>query len=224
MKNLSFKLFASIALLFVLVNHNTSYGQEMWYRDNTTNIIHNAWTNDPVVQIRDNYLNNSEHAARLELVEHNSLKFDLGGYLDYNGHANFFTIGTINYGTDIPAITIHRSSGRVGIGTTNPPSGFALAVNGKIKSKGVLCSVDGWADFVFEKDYTLRPLSEVEAYIADNGHLPEIPSTQEVMKSGIELPVMDAKLLQKVEELTLYLIEQQKEIAELRKELDALKK
>lgn len=80
-----------------------------------------------------------------------------------------------------------------------------------------------WSDFVFENDYDLPTLEEVEEHIAENGHLPEIPSEAEVTENGINLGEMDAKLLQKIEELTLYLIEQNKEIKELKKEISDMK-
>jgi hypothetical protein len=75
------------------------------------------------------------------------------------------------------------------------------------------------ADFVFEKDYALKPLAEVEQYITENKRLPEIASAAEMKKSGLELGEMNIKLLQKIEELTLYLIEQNKRIQELEKQL-----
>jgi hypothetical protein len=76
-----------------------------------------------------------------------------------------------------------------------------------------------WSDFVFADDYQLRSLNEVEDFIKENKHLPEIPSTEEVHKEGLDLAQMDAKLLQKVEELTLYIIQQQKEIDELKSKM-----
>jgi len=199
--------------------------EAQFYKSNSDNsLIYNAWTDDPVVQIRDGYLNNSSGAARLELVEYNGAGYNLGAYLSYDGLKNKFHIGTNNYGTYSSAITVIRSSGRVGIGTENPASGFMLSVNGRIKSKGILCSVDGWADFVFRNDYRLRPLVEVESFITENGHLPEIPSEKEVMENGIDLQVMDQKLLQKVEELTLYIIAQQKKLEALQQQVNSLKK
>lgn len=212
-----------LALMACLAFSNRAKAQ--FYKSNSDySLIYNAWTNDPVVQIRDGYQNNSAEAAKLELVEYNDAKYNLGAYLSYDGLANKFHIGTNNYGTYSSAITVIRSGGRVGIGTENPASGFMLSVNGRIKSKGILCSVDGWADFVFHNDYQLRPLGEVESFIATNGHLPEIPSEKEVMENGIDLQVMDRKLLQKVEELTLYVIEQQKQLETLQQQLESLKK
>ena len=77
--------------------------------------------------------------------------------------------------------------------------------------------MDGWSDFVFGNDYNLLTLSEVEDYIDKNGHLPDIPSEAEVEENGINIGEMQAKLLQKIEELTLYVIQLEKEIDELKK-------
>jgi hypothetical protein len=105
-------------------------------------------------------------------------------------------------------------SGNVGIGTTNPGS-WQLAVNGKIRAKEIKVET-GWSDFVFENDYLLPTLTEVETHIKKKGHLKDIPSAKEVAKNGILLGEMDSKLLQKIEELTLYTIAQQKEIERLK--------
>lgn len=109
-------------------------------------------------------------------------------------------------------------NGRMGIGTTNVDTTLALKVNGTIKAKEVLISLSGFPDYVFSPDYNLRSLGEVETYIKTNSHLPDIPSEAEVIKNGISLGEMDAKLLQKVEELTLYLLEINKEVKELKDE------
>ncbi|AUP79681.1 tail fiber protein [Flavivirga eckloniae] len=103
-------------------------------------------------------------------------------------------------------------SGNVGIGTITPDE--KLAVNGKIHTKEVRVDLSGWSDFVFEEDYNLPSLKEVEQYIKDKGHLQNIPNAEEVKEQGILLGEMNAKLLQKIEELTLYTIKQQKLIEE----------
>ncbi|UII75734.1 hypothetical protein LV716_15950 [Flagellimonas sp. HMM57] len=112
------------------------------------------------------------------------------------------------------------SDGDVGIGTTNP-KGWKLAVNGKIRAKEIKVET-GWSDFVFEKDYYLPTLKEVEEHIKDKGHLKDIPSTKEVKKNGIFLGQMDSKLLLKIEELTLYTIQQEKKIEELERKNEQL--
>ncbi len=76
-----------------------------------------------------------------------------------------------------------------------------------------------WADFVFEKNYALLPLVTLEKYINKHKHLPDIPTTKEVNRQGIDVAEMQARLLQKIEELTLYIIQQQKEIDALKKTL-----
>ncbi len=106
------------------------------------------------------------------------------------------------------------NNGNLGIGTTTPDS--KLTVKGLIHSREVkVTATAGGADFVFENDYNLPTLEEVETYINKNKHLPEIASAKEMEKDGIHLAEMNIKLLQKIEELTLYTIQQQKEIQEL---------
>ncbi len=109
------------------------------------------------------------------------------------------------------------NSGNIGIGTTNPGS-WKLAVNGKIRAKEVKVET-GWSDFVFYEDYQLPTLKEVEQHIKEKGHLKDIPSAAEVEKNGIFLGEMDSKLLQKIEELTLYTIAQDKELKRKEKRL-----
>ena len=111
----------------------------------------------------------------------------------------------------------------VGTGATIPAgSTYKMAIAGGIITEKVRVATNGtafWADFVFDKNYHLRPLSEVESFIKTNKHLPEIPSTSEVAKNGIDLAETQALLLQKVEELTLYVIEQNKKIERLENKL-----
>ena len=101
-------------------------------------------------------------------------------------------------------------------------SSYKMAVAGGIITEKVRIATTGttfWADFVFDKNYKLRTLSEVSAYIKLNKHLPDVPSTSDVNKEGIDLAQTQAILLQKVEELTLYVIEQNKKIERLDKKL-----
>jgi len=119
-----------------------------------------------------------------------------------------------------PAIYVN-TNGQTGIGTTSLGT-HKLAVEGTIGAREIKVEASGWSDFVFENDYELRTLEEVEKHISEKGHLPEIPSEAEVTKNGINLGEMDAKLLQKIEELTLYLIEQNKKIEELTEKVQRL--
>lgn len=100
----------------------------------------------------------------------------------------------------------------------NSCNDYRLFVKDGIKTEKVkvdIAAENGWADYVFAKEYKLMPLQEVENYIQTNGHLPEVPSTEEAIKNGIELKEMNILLLKKVEELTLHLIKQDKRIEEL---------
>jgi len=114
------------------------------------------------------------------------------------------------------------SNGNVGIGTTNT-FGYKLAVNGTIGAKEVVVeTTNPWSDFVFEPNYSLMPLNELNTYIQENKHLPEIPTTAEVEENGISVGEMNAKLLQKIEELTLYMIEQNKKTETLIMKVETL--
>ena len=114
-------------------------------------------------------------------------------------------------------------NGNVGIGTTNT-FGYKLAVNGSIGAKEVKVEISSeWPDYVFSDDYRLRKLKDVEQFIAKNGHLPDIPSEEEVYKKGIEVGKMNALLLQKIEELTLYLIDVDKELRSLKEENEIMR-
>lgn len=102
----------------------------------------------------------------------------------------------------------YYESGNVGIGTTTPDS--KLSVNGTIHTKEVKVDLNNWPDYVFNKEYSLQPLSEVKQYIDENGHLPGVPTATDVKENGVMLGEMNKLLLQKIEELTIHLIKQNK--------------
>jgi len=141
----------------------------------------------------------------------------------YDGGLRFYTsqhVGGGNY--DLRPVMTLNHFGNVGIGTTTPSEKFA--VNGNIKAKKIIVSQTGWPDYVFDASYSLRSLSEVEKFIAKNKRLPDMPSAKEVEKKGISVGDNQALLLKKIEELTLYLIEQDKKINYLMEENIKLKK
>lgn len=138
----------------------------------------------------------------------NSLDFRTGTNVSDN-------ITGATFGTSALFITNTQS---VGIGTTNPGP-YKLAVEGALGARSIKVTLASpWADYVFDKEYKLRSLSSLEDYIKTNNHLPNIPSAGEVQKDGIDLAQINAKLLEKIEELTLYVIQLNKKIESLEME------
>jgi len=146
------------------------------------------------------------------------------GYIDYKENLHFRA--DKNW---ISALTLYGDgSVGVGFGTTYLAGqyltmGYKLAVNGGILCEEITVINDvPDADFVFEKGYNLAPLAKVEAFVKENKHLPDVPSAEEFKTNGYKVGDMDKMLLQKIEELTLYTIEQQKLIEDLQKRLSEL--
>ena len=120
------------------------------------------------------------------------------------------------------SLFVVSNTGNVGIGTENPT--VPLEVKGTVKARKVQIDITAGADFVFDAGYELKSLSEVEAFINENKHLPEIQSEKDMQENGLSVSEFQIKLLQKIEELTLYTIKQQKQIETLRSEINELKK
>lgn len=117
--------------------------------------------------------------------------------------------------------TFVSMGGNFGIGTDSPTD--KLSVNGNIRAKEIKVENANWPDYVFNKDHKLPSLQETENHIKERGHLPGIPSAADVKANGIDLGEMNARLLQKIEELTLHLIEQDKNQKTLQEEVRALR-
>ncbi len=142
--------------------------------------------------------------------------YSLGWYsLPSSAEARLSGYGGIKLFTGRQLRMIVLSTGNVGIGTLTPDA--KLAVKGKIHAEEVKVdlSVPG-PDYVFKEDYDLKSLEEVQTYIKEHGHLPNIPSAKEMEANGIQLGEMNMKLLEKVEELMLYTLEQEKKIQNLK--------
>ncbi len=163
-----------------------------------------------------------------------------------NGNDAFYNTGDVGIGTNTPGYTldvngtinatdilingaalpgspwavagndVSYTTGNVGIGTTDT-QGYLLAVAGNMIAEGLKVELQtNWPDFVFASNYDLPSLQSIEQHIFNFGHLPNIPSAKEVGENGIDVGQMNAKLLQKIEELTLYTIQQQKELDSLK--------
>jgi hypothetical protein len=232
-------------LLFTFPNNNTfrmgtAYDGHLGvgtYRD-----LQFGRYDDPYVTIKDGGnvgigVTNPDAKLHIEgsikLMGSNALEYFVSSYGDGFGH-KIYGVDATNGRTDIRIaarkntatwtdIVTFIGDGRVGIGTMEPGD-YKLAVNGKVVAKEIKVK-DGtpWPDYVFSRDYNLMSLTELEAFIKKNNHLPNIPSAQEVKeKEGIELGVMNAKLLEKIEEMTLHIINMNKEIQSLKKEVKDL--
>lgn len=114
------------------------------------------------------------------------------------------------------------ANGNVGVGTSNPQS--LLAVKGTVTAQKVVVTLLGWSDYVFHPSYKLLPLHLLEKYVKENQRLPEVPSADSVAKHGIDVGDTQALLLKKIEELTLYIIEQNRRIDDLKSRLQNLEK
>jgi hypothetical protein len=125
-----------------------------------------------------------------------------------NTHMRIFANG-------VSAITITGSNGNVGVGIDFPVNKFE--VNGTMRSKEVIVEAINWPDYVFDKKYKIPLLSDVEKFIIQYNHLPNIPSATEIKNKGLHLGDTQKKMMEKIEELTLYIIQQQKEIDALKK-------
>lgn len=165
----------------------------------------------------------------------NSLAFKTAGRFDgliktiaidgSHSRLGFFTFSSVSENSLLERMSI-TDGGDVLIGTTNEAlgDGYRLRVNGRIISEEVKVQLQAqWPDYVFAKNYDLKPLEEVEKYIQTNHHLPNIPSATEIESSGLEIGEMQRKMMEKIEELTLYMIELKKENESMKKQLEAIK-
>ena len=159
------------------------------------------WDGQPTVSIKVKTVNGS--------VDYDEVSFYSAG----GGSCYTFNNANPNNGGELMRIGYY---GEVGIGT-NAITGYKLSVGGPMRAAQIeVTNPSTWSDFVFDDDYRLSSLEEVEAFIEENNHLPDVPSENEIMNEGFDLAEMDAVLLRKIEELTLYVIELKKENEELR--------
>lgn len=136
------------------------------------------------------------------------MSIDVAGFntIENLNRSTYFQVRDLGSSSPIPFII--KGSGNIGIGVNNPQD--KLDVNGTIHAKEVKIDLNGWADFVFKPSFDLPTLEEVEKHIQEKGHLPNVPSEKEVLENGVNLGDNQKLLLQKIEELTLYSIEQNK--------------
>jgi hypothetical protein len=162
---------------------------------------------DDLMSIGNNWLRTGESTGSVPVAALGTAEILLGaGNVANNGNYGYisFATGGVRGGTPVGRMMI-ADNGNVGIGTANPTR--LLHVAGTIGAEEVIVSSTG-ADYVFAPKYRLAPLKEIAAYVAENHHLPDIPSEAEVREKGVSLGEMQSKLLAKVEELTLHMIQE----------------
>ena len=136
--------------------------------------------------------------------------------------------GNVGIGTRTPTSKLEINgnvlvtNGTMSIGATNIGT-LKLAVEGKIGAREVVVTAGAWPDYVFANDYKLPSLESIKAFIGKNHHLPEVPSEQQVKADGIHVGEMNALLLKKIEELTLYVLDQNEKIKSLESAVNELK-
>ncbi|AXG74943.1 hypothetical protein DVK85_12175 [Flavobacterium arcticum] len=145
-----------------------------------------------------------------------------GSYMNIYDSSQQVNFTLTDDGSNNITLSLPKENSFLGIGTTSFTDGtdvYKLSVNGNVRAHRVKVYTT-WADYVFEEGYKLPTLQEVEKYISEKGHLIDIPSAAEVEKNGIELGEMNKLLLQKIEELTLYTIELNKQVQELKSQIN----
>jgi hypothetical protein len=170
---------------------------------------------EPTISVRNLGSNGGASYRMYDQLSGADWKFKVTGTGGFKIRDNAYALDVIQVEANSSANVIYiNAAGNVGIGTTAPSE--KLSINGNVKCKQVEVTLTGWSDFVFEKDYNLMPLADVDQYIREHNHLPGVPSATEVISNGNNLGEMDAILLKKIEELTLYVIELKKENEELK--------
>src|SRR5690606_7918385 len=221
-------------LVFSLMGSTFLFAQQWTGANNTTSDISRNGKVSINTNRTDDNLNlqgtmgifkSSTKNASIEFLN-NSLQTIVIGSKDYffpfGALTSAFYLGTKDILSNTTSTALTVVGTKIGIGTDElfctDCTDYRLFVKDGIRTEKIKVDIaanNGWADYVFAEDYNLMPLTQVEQFIKQNGHLPEVPTTQEAIANGIELKEMNILLLKKVEELTLYSIELQKRIEAL---------
>lgn len=153
--------------------------------------------------------------------DHTELRITIG---DDGGSADGLIIGVNHFENGWQSKFRFSADGRLSVGTFDMSPGYKLFVEEGIRTRKVKVDQASWADFVFSPSYKLRPLNEVKSFINEHHHLPDVPSEKEVIQNGQDLGEMNKILLQKIEELTLYIIQQDEKILRLQEEVKNMKR
>lgn len=183
---------------------------------------------DTLMRVRDNGFmgigyNGNSYGRPLN-IQGNGMNF-YNSTADYGGSIFPNSSGSMVLWAPGANVTLQPIAGSVTIGSYTAAAGYKLAVDGKVICEEARVQISGsWPDYVFDKKYKLRSIEELEKHIELNGHLPNIPAAAVVEKEGLDLGDMNKRLLEKVEELSLYIIELSKENKALSKRITAIEK
>ena len=223
----------------VSVNQTGSGFSVLAQNNNTTATVFalNAGTGPSLITLGKVGINNTDPAFNLDIegrmrLRNESATVTAGFWLDGTTDATRSFVGTFNnntmglYGAGSGwSFLMDINDGAIMIGTTQKATGYKVNVGGKIIAEELRVSLrSNWPDYVFEKNYNLPSFETLEKYIKTNKHLPNMPPAAEVEKNGIAVGEMQTKLMEKVEELTLYMLQLKKENDALKLSIDALKK
>ncbi len=204
-------LFAALALTGFINKAQTNVFPTSGYVGiGTTAPLHNLHVVGRA-QLGNIYFNGGTHIAFTHSTGHGVINFG------NNGLGNLYFRSTPQAGniSTWSELMILTNSGSLGIGTTNPGI-YKLAVNGAIRAKSIKVE-SGWADYVFQAKYELMPLSDLRDFIVANKKLPKMPSEKEVAADGLDLGETQVLLLEKIEELTLYILQLEERLELLEK-------
>lgn len=206
---------------------NNGEGNVQNYKRGTTNVYAPLWLGASVVRTNCPLsVNNATNDGISKLIVNGGAKASYFTTRDGAGNNYYLQAGAdyVELYDQSATGRIMLKAGNVSIGTLDT-KGYKLAVAGNfIAEKVKVKLVANWPDFVFRENYPLRTLEETEAFIKTHQHLPEIPSAAEIKENGQDVGEMNAKLLQKVEEMTLHLIDLQKQLKAQQEEIKQLKK
>lgn len=177
-------------------------------------------------------VNGFGNALQLRHSSHAAIVYNPGEVTElmfgFHSNGNFYWGSKAGSGNGFYCMQLNKSGflmvrERLQVGSKAFPN-YEFSVDGKMAAKEVMVTLSGWPDYVFQQDYRLRPLDELDRYIRHNGHLPGIPKANEVEANGVELGEMNKKLLEKIEELTLYIIDQHQRMDAMGQRLQQLEK
>jgi hypothetical protein len=206
----------SSRIYFDVENAKMGIGAIPTASDGKVLVTYNSSTGNPQMTVRESLLGDY---ARFEFANSGAERvWHIAGQ-------NVSGAGTTNRANDILNIwnsgwgdlMSFRGDGRIGIWTTTPATGYALSVKGKIMCEELRVQLSGsWPDYVFSDNYELPSIHQLEKYIQLNKHLPGIPAASNLEMEGLAVGDMQKRMMEKIEELTLYIIQQQKEIEALK--------